>query len=262
MLYFRPGAASYDATKSADWNRGAFLVTGPGHCAACHTAKTFLGGDKAGRSLHGGRLEDWFAPDLTGNRRTGLGGWSTADIAEYLANGRNARAGAAGTMAAVVSYSTALMEDGDRRAIAVYLKSLPASPAADPPSPSPGAMRRGAAIFSDACSACHLEGGVGQPRLFPPLGGSAVVQQTDPTGVLHLLLAGGRTAPTATRPSPISMPSFAWKLSDQEIADVATYVRNIHGNRAAPVSAGQAQALRRRLGLDRIRLTVNSGDRP
>ena len=114
----------------------------------------------------------------------------------------------------------------------------------------------------DACSACHLEGGVGQPRLFPPLGGSAVVQQTDPTGVLHLLLAGGRTAPTAARPSPLGMPSFAWKLSDQEIADVATYVRNSHGNRAAPVSAGQAQALRRRLGLDRIRLTVSSGDRP
>jgi mono/diheme cytochrome c family protein len=85
--------------------------------------------------------------------------------------------------------------------------------------------------------------------MFPPLEGSAIAQQRDPTGVVRLILAGGRTAPTLARPSFQSMPSFAWKLSDQEVADVATYVRNSWGNRAPPVSAKQVASLRSRLHL-------------
>jgi mono/diheme cytochrome c family protein len=110
-------------------------------------------------------------------------------------------------------------------------------------------MRAGSAVFFDACTACHLAGGKGQPGMFPPLRGSAVAQQHDPTGVIRLILGGTRTAPTRSRPSFQSMPSFAWKLSDQEVADVATYIRNSWGNRAPPVDAHEVASVRSRLRL-------------
>lgn len=246
-LNFSPHGFRGDPSRSAEWNRGAYLVRGPGHCGACHTPKTALQAEEKGKELQGAVIENWFAPDLTGNPRTGLGGWSTADIVEYLHTGRNERAAAVGEMADVVTYSTSLLSDGDRNAIATFLKSLPASPDTPVATPEAAAMRAGGAVFFDACTACHLVGGKGQPRLFPPLQGSAVAQQRDPTGVIRLILAGGRTAPTLTRPTFQTMPSFAWKLNDQEVADVATYVRNSWGNHASPVSAKQVAKLRSRL---------------
>ncbi len=248
-LNFSPRTFEPDPDKSAAWNRGAYLVRGPGHCGACHTPKNLMGAEKSGEALHGGVIENWFAPDLTGNRRTGLGQWTADDIVEYLHTGRNAHSGAVGEMAEVVTYSTSLLTDTDLKAIATYLKSLP--PSADTPSalPNAAAMRAGGEIFSDVCTACHLAKGKGQPRLFPPLQGSAVAQQRDPTGVIRLILGGGRTAPTLKRPTYQAMPSFAWKLDDQQIADVATYVRNSWGNRASPVSARQVARLRSKLHL-------------
>ncbi len=260
MMFFRKAGFQPDPGQSDEWNHGAQIVNGLGHCSACHTARNAFGADKSGVAFHGGLIDDFVAPDITSNPRIGLGSWSIEEIAEYLKTGRNARAAAAGPMADVITYSSALMSDGDRRAIAIYLKSLPASPTPASAAPDPAAMKRGAAIYSDVCSACHLEGGVGQPRFFPPLGHNAVVQQADPSTVLHLILAGGRVGPGAGRPSPLAMPSFAWKLSDQEAADVATYVRNSWGNQAPAVSASQTRSLRRRLDLEKLRLTVNSGD--
>jgi mono/diheme cytochrome c family protein len=249
QLYFHPGEFRPDASKSADWNRGAYLVTGLGHCGACHTPKNALGADRTGQPLQGGTLDNWVAPDLSANTRTGIGSWSVDDIVDYLRTGRNTRGNAGGAMAAVVSYSTSLLTDADLHAIANYLKEQSAAPDAKPDAPDAGAMRRGGAVFSDACTACHMEEGLGQARLFPPLRANAVAQQADPTGALHIILAGDRTAVTSSRPTPLSMPSFAWKLTDQEIADVATYVRNSWGNRAQPVSAKQVDEMRRKLGL-------------
>jgi mono/diheme cytochrome c family protein len=260
LLFFHPRAFEGDPSASAEWNRGEYLVTGLGHCGTCHTQKNFLGADRPGQEFRGGTLENWTAPNLTEAAGPGLAVWSVDDIAEYLATGRNARAGAGGTMAEVVSYSASLMSDQDRHAIALYIKSLPASPVPAAPRPDAGAMQRGAAIYSDACASCHLENGVGQPRYFPPLGRNAVLQQADPTGLEHLILAGSRVGPTSTRPSPMTMPSFAWKLTDGEIADVGTYIRNSWGNRAAPLSVAHVRDLRHKLDLDTPRLTENSGD--
>jgi mono/diheme cytochrome c family protein len=260
LLFFRPATFRGDPARSAQWNRGAYLVSGLGHCGQCHTPTNFLGANDNGKAFQGGSLEDWVAPDLSGNARAGLGSWSGDEVVEYLKTGRNARAQAGGPMAEVVSYSTSLMSDSDVAAIATYLKALPASPVRQFAAPDHGAMGRGAAVYSDACASCHLEGGVGQPRYFPPLSRDAVLQQANPTGLIHLILAGVRTAPTGARPSPMTMPSFAWKLTDQEIADVSTFLRNSWGNRAAPVSAGDVGRLRRRLALTRVRLTQNSGD--
>jgi mono/diheme cytochrome c family protein len=163
-------------------------------------------------------------------------------------------------MADVVTYSTSLLSEQDQRAVAVYLKTRAASSNSAHAGPDSGAMRRGAAIYSDACTSCHLEDGVGQPRTFPPLGHNAMLQQTDATGLLHLILAGTRIGTSASRPSPLTMPSFAWKLSDEEIADVTSYIRNNWGNQAAAVSVSAVHDVRHRLELQTVRFTENSGD--
>jgi mono/diheme cytochrome c family protein len=260
LLYFKAHNFEPNSNQSAEWNRGAYLVNGLGHCGGCHTPKNALGADKTKLELQGGTLDNWVAPDLTANDRTGLGSWSTDDVVEYLRTGRNAHAGAGGAMADVITYSTSLMSDEDRHAMAVYLKSQAASPGASHAQPDPGAMRRGAAIYSDACASCHLENGVGQPRYFPPLGPNAMLQQADPIGLEHLILAGGRIGTSPSRPSPLTMPSFAWKLSDQEVADVSTYIRNSWGNQAAAVSVFDVRGARKRLNLEAVHLTANSGD--
>jgi mono/diheme cytochrome c family protein len=260
LLFLNSHDFRTDASQSPEWNRGAYLVNGLGHCGGCHTPKNALGADKSKLELHGATLDNWVAPDLTDNDRTGLGAWSIDDVTEYLRTGRNARAGAGGVMADVITYSSSLMNDADRRAMAVYLKSQAATPSISHEPPDPGAMRRGGAIYSDACASCHLEDGVGQPRYFPPLGHNAMLQQADPTGLEHLILAGGRIGTSPTRPSPLSMPSFAWKLDDAEIADVSTYLRNSWGNQAASVSVSDVRAARKKLNLESVHLTVNSGD--
>lgn len=260
-LFLHAGTFTPDPAQSPQWNRGAAIVNGLGHCSACHTPKNALGADKRKQAFHGGELDNHVAPDLTTNERTGLGSWTLDDIEEYLRTGRNAHANSGGPMADVVAYSTALISDEDRHAIAVYLKSLSARTTDTPKAPNAGAMKRGAEVYGDVCSACHLSDGIGQPRIFPPLEHDAVVQQSDPTGVLHIVLAGSRTGPSPSRPAALTMPSFAWKLSDQEVADVVTYVRNSWGNQAGGVSVDAVRDMRARLGLQAVRATDSSDDR-
>jgi mono/diheme cytochrome c family protein len=260
LLFLKSAPFEPTPGQSTEWNRGAYLVDGLGHCSGCHSPKNLFGADKSGQRLHGGSLAQTVAPDLTGNVRTGLGAWSADDIATFLATGRNARAGAGSDMADVVTYSTALMHDDDRRAIAVYLKSLGPSPDVATATADPATMKRGETVFSDYCTACHLDNAVGQPHFFPPLGHNAMVQQANPTGVAHVILGGSRVGASPTRPSPLAMPTFAWKLTDDQVADVSTYVRNSWGNQASPVTSEQVRTLRRELGLDAPRRAENSGD--
>jgi mono/diheme cytochrome c family protein len=260
LLFFRAAPERAAAPEPAgSVERGAEIVNGLGHCSDCHSPKNFLGAEKTRQAFQGGVIDNWVAVDLTSNPHTGLAAWSKADIAELLATGRNARAGAGGSMGDVITYSTSLMSDADREAVAAYLKTLPARPDDHPSQPDAKAMKAGAEVFSDACASCHLQGAVGQPRFFPPLPGETGLQQADATGLIHLILAGGRVGPSQARPSPLTMPSFAWKLSDEEVADVATYVRNSWGNHAQPVSASDVARLRGKLGLKTIRYTDNSG---
>jgi mono/diheme cytochrome c family protein len=260
LLFLKSAASTADSNQSQEWNRGAAIVKGLGHCSACHTPKNMFGADKSNEQFHGAVVDNFVAPDLTGNAKTGLGAWTLDDIAEYLHTGRNARASAGGSMADVVTYSTSLMSDQDIRAVAVYLKSQPASATEASVAADGASLKRGADVYSDACSSCHLADGVGQPRFFPPLGNNAVVQQSNSVGLLHIVLAGSRVGPTPSRPSPLTMPSFAWKLTDQEIADVATYLRNSWGNQASGVSRDNVRAVRETLGLQTVHLTDNSGD--
>ncbi len=246
-LYFKEGEFKPDPAKSAQWNRGAYIVTGPGHCGGCHTPKNFLMADENEHALWGNAIGNWLAADLSSNARSGLASWGSADIEEYMHDGRNARATASGSMQEVIELSTSRMTQDDRAAIAAYLKDLPPSAPPALSAPDPAAMRAGAAIFTDACSACHLPQGNGQTRLFPPLAGSATLQSPDATTVIHIVLQGARSLATANRPTPLAMPAFGWKLSDREVADVATYIRNSWGNAAPPVDAGDVAKLRREI---------------
>jgi mono/diheme cytochrome c family protein len=231
-----------DPTRQAAWNRGGYLVNGLGHCAACHTAQNFLGAPVADAPLGGGAVQGWFAPALDGSPRTGLGAWSEAEIVAYLANGRNDRDMASGPMREVVEASTARMPQADLHAIAVYLKSLPTLDSAAPP-PIPAGdptMQQGAAIYADACSACHKRGGEGLPGLIPRLSASAAVQSRNPASLVRVVACGARSAATDTAPVGSAMPPFAWKLAPGQIAAVLTYLRNSWGNAASRVDAEQA----------------------
>jgi mono/diheme cytochrome c family protein len=244
-LFFKPGTFEKNPQKSDEWNRGAYLVEGAAHCGACHTPKNMFGADKRGQTYGGGLVDGWFAPRLDGAERSGLKSWSVEDIVEYLQSGRNRKSHAGKLMAEVVVNSTSKMSDADVRAMAVYLKDLPAGmpePAVMPPAQAQ--MTDGARIYQ-ACAACHEADGSGSPRIYPPLPGNANLQSADPSSTLRIILDGARTVTTPRAPNAGSMPAYSRKLTDQEIADVATYIRNAWGNAAPAVTPGQVAKARR-----------------
>jgi len=244
-LFFRPGIFEPDQSKGTDWNRGRYLVEGLGHCGACHTPKNIFGADKRGHAFSGGLVQGWFAPRLDAAERSGLKSWSVDDIAEYLKSGRNGKSHADGLMAEVVVNSTSKMSDADVRAMAVYLKSLPAGPPEPAVSAPPEArMKAGQAVYARLCVACHEADGSGAPRIYPPLPGNALLQSADPSSTLRVTLDGAQTVTTPRAPNTGSMPAYARDLSDQEIADVTNYIRNSWGNAAPLVTAEQVKKAR------------------
>jgi mono/diheme cytochrome c family protein len=244
ILFFNPAPTANKPEKGAAWNRGAYLVSGPGHCGACHTPKNFFGADKS-VSLSGASLQGWWAPDLGGDAKSGLGAWSAAQVVEYLKTGRNAYSLASGPMAEAVENSTSKMNDSDLHAIAVYLKDLPVgSGNGGGVSGIEARMKSGAALYQVNCAACHSGNGKGAPVLFPPLAGNALVNQSSPETLVRAVLAGTKGAATAKAPTGAAMPSFAWKLGDAQVADILTYVRNNWGNAAPAVDAGAVAKIR------------------
>jgi mono/diheme cytochrome c family protein len=244
-LYFTEGQFQPDQTKSTEWNRGAFLVEGPGHCSTCHTPKTILGGDKTSEYLRGSSLQGWFAPDITGDERVGLDRWSSDDLVAYLKTGHNRITAATGPMAEEIALSTSHMNDGDLTAIATYLKSLPGRQ--DKPAPlraDNAAMIAGQAIYRDQCSACHGLDGHGVPNLFPSLSDSSSTRASDPASLIRVILRGARSVATAAEPTAPGMPSFGWQLDDAQVAAVVTYIRNTWGSAALPVSARDVSSAR------------------
>ena len=244
-LFFKPGILQPDQQKGTAWNRGRYLVEGLGHCGACHTPKNVFGADRRGQAYGGGRVADMFAPRLDGAERSGLKSWSVDDIVEYLQSGRNGKSHAGGPMSEVVVNSTSQMSDADVRAIAVYLKDLPAgAPEPAVSSPPPAQMANGEKIYRGACVACHELDGSSAPRIYPPLPGNANLQSADPSSTLRVILDGAESVTTPRAPNKGSMPAYP-KLSDQDIADVATYIRNSWGNAAPAVTAREVGTARK-----------------
>jgi mono/diheme cytochrome c family protein len=246
-LYFDEGTYLADPAQSAQWNRGAYLVRGAGHCSACHGDKNFAGAVDKDHPLSGGFAEHQFAPSLAGGKRDGLGQWSEQDIVDYLGRGHNAKSSAAGPMAEVVEMSTQYLSEPDRRAIAVYLKSLPAVDEKAVAAADADVMKAGAALYTDNCEGCHLRAGTGEAGAFPPLKDSSAIQAAEPDTLIAVILQGARAPATRTDPTGLAMPAFADRLDDAEVAQLTTYIRNAWGNRAASVASDDVHDLRRKL---------------
>ena len=241
-LYFTEGTYQSDPSRSATWNRGAYLVEGLAHCSACHSPRDVLGGIESKHQYTGAEIDGWFAPNLSSNLHEGLGSWTAQEIAAYLKTGaRPGTTTAFGPMAEVVHNSTSQLNDADLAAMGEYLKSLPPeSPlraAAAVPTPS---QTRGASLYMDHCSACHQAKGRGMQGIFPPLAGNGAVIAGDPGNVLQAILKG-----IPMQNGYVAMPSFASQLDDQQVADVANYVRTSWGNTGiANATAADAAKLR------------------
>jgi mono/diheme cytochrome c family protein len=249
-LYFTQGEYKPDPEKSPEWNRGAYLVNGPGHCGACHTPKSALGGDKTAQFLQGGALQGWFAPNITDDAVSGLGRWSRDDVVAYLKTGHSRISAATGPMAEVVFLSSSKMTDADLKAIVVYLKSFArTSDPSKPLRPDDPAMVAGTAIYRDQCSACHGLNGHGTPQLFPSLAESSVVQSENPETLIRIVLRGARSVATDGEPTAPGMPSYGWQLGDPQVAAVLTYLRNSWGAAAVEVSPDEVAAERSRLAV-------------
>lgn len=261
-----PDKVAFDPNRCADATvaRGAYLVQGAGHCGSCHTPRALTMQEKALNEsgpafLSGGvDLEGWIAINLRGNEAGGLGLWSAQDIVDSLKTGRNPHAAVVGPpMSLVTAHSMQYLSDEDLHAIAAYVKTLPAS-AGDQVgfAPSDATAKllqagvndsRGAELYVDNCAGCHRSDAQGYSRVFPTLAGNPTVLSADPHSLVHLILAGSAMPVTQAMPSPLGMPGFAWRLSDEEVAQLATYVRTEWGNTAPPVGAETARKIRAQL---------------
>jgi mono/diheme cytochrome c family protein len=259
--YFFAPSGSYVAKPGHDaaWNRGAYLVQGPGHCGACHTPRGVAIQEKAlddnGSSyLAGAELDAWYAPGLRGNMQTGLGTWSNKDVAEFLEHGHNRVGSAFGSMIDVVNNSTSYLTEGDIGAIATYLKSLPGTStqkAVAYDNATTVALRNkptaqvGSAVYAGTCASCHGSDGKGFTPYMPALAGNPVVLDHDPSSLINLMLNASNPLVPKGIPDAYRMPQFRQLLSDQDIADVLTFIRNGWGDRAKPVTAAQVAKLRK-----------------
>ncbi len=245
--------------RSAEWQRGAYLVEGLGHCNACHASRNALGAPAGPLDLAGGLIpvQNWYAPSLASAAEAGVAEWDTQAVVDLLQTGvaspGGKRVAVAGPMSEVVSSGTQHLTQPDLRAMATYLKALPqaavahaaatvAAPA--PASPSvPGAATTseadtpGARLYEQHCAACHGAHGEGAPGIYPALAGNRALSLPTPANLVHLVIEGGFAPATAGNPRPFGMPPFATVLSDAEVAQVLSHIRASWGNRAAPVSA-------------------------
>ena len=242
--------------------RGAYLVQGLGHCGACHTARGVAFQEKALTAnsntvyLAGGApIDGWPIPSLRNTHGGGLAQWSKDDIVEFLQTGRNQRSASFGGMNDVVAHSTQYLSDTDLGSIALFLKSLPDGSSVPPPYvPDPKVGQdlhagivngRGAQVYLDRCAGCHRSDGQGNGKAFPALAGNAVLQTSDPTSGIKIVLSGSAVPSTMKAPSALTMAPYAGLLSDDDIAQVVSFIQTSWGNHGGPATASQVATLRK-----------------
>jgi alcohol dehydrogenase (quinone), cytochrome c subunit len=260
---FAPRPQPFDGKGFADSAaaRGAYFVEGLGHCGECHTPRGVALQVKAqnGRDgdafLGGGPVEIWYAPSLRNGGPDTIGEWSEAQISQFLQSGANHSGIAFGSMSDVIVNSTQFLSAEDSAATAKYLKALrdPTSNGrarfayderTDRELTSGDATKSGALLYLDNCAACHRPDGRGYDGVFPSLAGNPVVEADDPLSLVSIVLLGSKTSRTSMTPAQFAMPAFAWRLTDQDAADIITFIRSSWGNDAKPVEAPKVAALR------------------
>ncbi len=249
-LFFDASQLQNDTGKSAQWNRGRYLVEGAAHCSMCHTPRNPFGAEIKSKNYTGANLQNWFAPSLRNSKVHGLGNWSEKDIVSYLKTGSNRLTVASGPMAEAINASFQYFHDDDLVAMANYVKSLPDHGVAKPKSIDAAnpQMINGKKIFIDNCIACHVINGEGISSMIPAFKDNGTIQGQSSESMIHILLNGSKGAITRFNPTGAAMPAFAWKLTDTQIADALTYIRNEWGNAAQAVSPKEVKEMRKTLG--------------
>jgi nicotinate dehydrogenase subunit B len=233
-LFHSSATFASDATKSATWNRGAYLVEGLGHCGACHSPRNALGAEKAEAYLAGGFAEGWEAPALTSLSQAPIP-WSEDELFAYLRSGESRFHGvAAGPMAPVVKELAAL-PDEDIRAMAVYLgafndiaigktdqEELATRLETLTGTRAVSASAIGARLYEGACAVCHQVGGAPLFGSRPSLALNSNLHSAVPDNLIQVILHGIA--------SPVSsdlgyMPGFKDSFNDRQVADLVSYLR-------------------------------------
>jgi mono/diheme cytochrome c family protein len=244
------------------WERGAYIVEGPGHCGSCHTPRGIAFNEKgmdasSEHFLAGALLDGWYAPSLRGDTNTGLVRWSEDDIFRFLKTGRNQHGVVFGSMAEVFNNSTQFMQDDDLRAVAHYLKSLPSGSnnsseawqydesSSNKLALSERAKHPGAQTFMARCGSCHGADGRGQAPWIPPLAGATSMMVNDASAI-NITLNGSARVVADGMPDAYRMPPFRKQLSDNEIADVLSFIRSSWGNNGENVTQESVSELRER----------------
>ncbi|MCE2781808.1 c-type cytochrome [Limnohabitans sp.] len=260
-LFFEPRPFQTDPTQSAEWNRGAYLVQGLGHCAACHSPRNALGATGPVNDLSGGLMPvvNWYAPNLTQDAESGLASTPLPEIVRLLRTGASHTAQTNGPMGEVVQHSLQHLKEADLLAMAVYLQTQ--AQRATQPAPDASKMARisaqvstqvatqGAKVYERQCLQCHGEHGEGLKTAsgevaYPALAGNRAVLLQDPTNLVQLVLYGGYGPATQGHPRPFGMPPAVLELHDHDIAAVLTHLRTQWGHRAGEVTPLQVNRIR------------------
>lgn len=252
FFFLDAGEYLAQSSESAEWNRGAYLVEGALHCSMCHTPRNFLGAEKKDLAYSGavyldkirnGQYRTWAATNLTPSP-AGLGHWSRDDIVNYLSTGFSDRAVTFGPMNKVVVDATMHLQHEDVQAVATYLKSLPALTAKLGNPASEKILTEGRRHFTVHCGTCHLGSGMGGDGVGVPLAGSSIVQAPDPSSLINVILYGPEIPGPPFTTGRMDMKPFGNKLRDEEIAQLASYVRASWGNVGGEVTVEQVKAQR------------------
>jgi mono/diheme cytochrome c family protein len=249
-LFFTPSNFQTQAEQSADWNRGAYLIQGAGHCAACHGQRNALGSFPAVDDVSGGFLDAqmWVAPSLTDSRQTSLNHSHATDIAALLRAGQSPYASVSGPMAEFVQNASQYLTKQDAQAMATYLKLNMQTRARDADvrttTASASSSISGEAIYQKHCTTCHGNNGQGKTSTYPALAGNPAVTLTRPDNLIQMVLYGGYGPSTQERPRPYGMPPYLFSLNNQQIADVLNHIRSQWGNQANTVSPMQVDRVR------------------
>ncbi len=248
-LYFRPGTYQPEPAQTPEWNRGAYLVRGLGHCVACHTTRNAWGASNERLPLSGGLIpmQNWYAPSLTAPSEASVADWPREDVVALLHTGVSPRGWVTGPMAEVVLGSTPHQSREAQSAKAVYLQALPQKPAPAPPprvAPTAETTTLGRQLYQNHCAQCHGGDGQGAGGVYPPLAGNRGVTMASTANLIQVALYGGFAPATAGNPRPYGMPPFVTTLTDRDIATVLTYVRGAWGNSASAVSELDVNRLR------------------
>ncbi len=239
-LFFSPGEFEAQADKSAEWNRGAYLVRGLGHCQACHAPRNAFGATNDKLELSGGLIpmQNWYAPSLASPAEAGVQGWTKPEIVRLLKDGQTAGGAAMGPMAEVVFRSTQHLDEADLDAMATFLRELPRQrpPAPEPAKADGAVLALGARLYKAQCAECHGERGEGNGPGYPALAGHRTATMPSSTNLVKVILSGGFPPTTGGNPRPYGMPPFGQSLTNAEIAAVASFVRGSWGNNAGAVT--------------------------